>query len=98
MFESLKFDNKTIIARLKNFNKFAENKNLKTQKQTMKKLILIAAVVSTTIIASCDGEKKKVLAPTIDSMTVKPKAGTIDSMTVTKTTSGTIDSMTVKPK
>lgn len=64
----------------------------------MKNLTLIAAVVSTVIIASCDGEKKQTNVTTIDSMTVKPKAGTIDSMTVTKTTSTTIDSMTVKPK
>lgn len=55
-----------------------------------------AAATLTLIIASCDGEKKK--SPTIDSMTVTPKAVTIDSMTVTKTTSTTIDSMTVKPK
>ncbi len=65
----------------------------------MKKLTtLFAATVATLIIASCGGEKKSGSATTIDSMTVKPKAGTIDSMTVTKTTSTTIDSMTVKPK
>ncbi len=53
----------------------------------MKNLILFAALVSTLIIASCGGEKKS------------GSATTIDSMTVTKTTtSTTIDSMTVKPK
>jgi ABC-type glycerol-3-phosphate transport system substrate-binding protein len=64
----------------------------------MKNLILITAVVSTLIIAACGGEKKPGNASTLDSMTAKPKVGTIDSMTVTKTTSGTIDSMTVKAK
>jgi hypothetical protein len=66
----------------------------------MKKITyLFAAIVSTLIMASCDGGKKPSSSGTLDSMTAKPKAGTIDSMTVvTKTTTTTIDSMTVKPK
>ena len=65
----------------------------------MKKITyLFAALVSTLIIASCGGETKTGSVTTIDSMTVKPKAGTIDSMTVVKKTTTTIDSMTVKPK
>ena len=65
----------------------------------MKKLTTIfAATVVTLIIASCGGEKKSGSVTTIDSMTVKPKAGTIDSMTVVTKTTTTIDSMTVKPK
>ena len=64
----------------------------------MKIIKLLSLLAAAIIIASCGGDKKSGSVTTIDSMTVKPKAGTIDSMTVVTKTTTTIDSMTVKPK